>query len=79
MTLPHSRIVVSYSTKYYAFVKDDVPAVLPDQRIDPSWPAFRAGRDPVMDRILAAPAPTVRSTRASPDWGTAAAPSAERR
>jgi hypothetical protein len=52
MTLPHSHLVVSYSTKYYAFVKDDVPAVLPDQRIDPSWPEWRAGRDPVMDWIL---------------------------
>jgi hypothetical protein len=54
MTLPHSRLVVSYSTKYYAFVKEDVPAVLPDQRIDASWPDFREGRDPVLDWILAA-------------------------
>ena len=53
MTLPNSRLVVSYSTRYYKFVDEDVPAVLPDVRIDPSWPEFRAGRDPVMDWILA--------------------------
>jgi hypothetical protein len=52
MTLPHSRVVVSYSTKYYKFVEEDVPAVMPDERIDPDWPAFLAGRDPVMDWIL---------------------------
>src|SRR5215471_18776905 len=45
MTLPNSRLVVSYSTRYYQFVDDDVPAVMPDQRIDPDWEAFRAGRD----------------------------------
>jgi hypothetical protein len=57
MTLPNSRLVVSYSTRYYQFVDVDVPAVLPDERIDPSWPDFRAGRDPVMDWILSRPAP----------------------
>jgi hypothetical protein len=57
MTLPHSRLVMSYSTKYYKFVDEDVPAVMPDQRIDPEWTAFRAGRDPVMEWILAAKLP----------------------
>jgi hypothetical protein len=57
MTLPNSRLVVSYSTKYYKFVDADVPAVMPDQRIDPSWPDWQAGRDPVMDWILAATLP----------------------
>jgi len=52
MTLPNSRLVVSYSTRYYKFVDEDVPAVLPDERIDPSWTEFRAGRDPVMEWIL---------------------------
>jgi len=52
LTLPNSRLVVSYSTRYYKFVDEDVPAVLPDVRIDPSWPEWRAGRDPVMDWIL---------------------------
>jgi hypothetical protein len=44
--------VVSYSTKYYKFLDEDAPAVLPDQRIDPNWPDWLAGRDPVMDWIL---------------------------
>ena len=52
MTLPQSRLVVSYSTKYYKFLDDDIPAVMPDHRIDPSWEEFHAGRDPVMDWIL---------------------------
>jgi hypothetical protein len=57
MTLPNSRIVVSYSTRYYKFLDEDVPAVLPDMRIDPTWADFRAGRDAVMDWILTRPAP----------------------
>jgi hypothetical protein len=52
MTLPHTRLVLSYSTRYYKFLDEDAPAVLPDQRIDPDWPAFLAGRDPVMEWIL---------------------------
>ena len=55
MTLPNSRIVVSYSTRYYKFLDEDVPAVLPDKHIEPSWPDFLAGRDEVMDWILAQP------------------------
>jgi hypothetical protein len=55
MTLPHSRLVVSYSTRYYKFVEEDVPAVMPDERIDATWADFRAGRDAVMDWILARP------------------------
>ena len=57
MTLPNSRLVVSYSTRYYQFVDEDVPAVKPDVMIEPSWSDFRAGRDAVMDWILARPAP----------------------
>ena len=52
MTLPNSRLVVSYSTRYYKFLDEDVPAVMPDKRIDPNWTDFKAGRDPVMDWIL---------------------------
>jgi hypothetical protein len=52
MTLPNSRLVVSYSTRYYKFLDEDMPAVLPDKRIDPNWADFQAGRDPVMEWIL---------------------------
>ena len=52
------KLVVSWiSTRYYQFVDENVPAVLPDERIDPSWADFRAGRDAVMDWILSRPAP----------------------
>lgn len=57
LTLPHSRVVVSYSTRYYQFVPEDVPAVLPDVRIDVRWSDFRAGRDPVLDWVTARPLP----------------------
>src|SRR5216683_2876150 len=52
MKLPNSGLVVSYSTKYYKFLDEDAPAVMPDKRIDPNWLDFKAGRDPVMDWIL---------------------------
>lgn len=52
MTLPNSHLVVSYSTRYYKFLDEDVPAVMPDKQIDPNWAAFLAGRDPVMEWIL---------------------------
>jgi len=55
VTLPNSRLVVSYSTRYYKFLEEDVPAVMPDKRIDPNWADFKAGRDPVMEWILSQP------------------------
>ncbi len=54
MTLPNSKIIASYSTKYYKFLDEDVPAVMPDKRIDPDWASFKAGRDPVLDWIFSA-------------------------
>jgi hypothetical protein len=53
MTLPNSKLVISYSTRYYKFVDEDVPAVLPDVRIDPTWPDFKAGKDAALERALA--------------------------
>jgi hypothetical protein len=55
LTLPNSRVVVSYSTRYYTFLDQDVPAVLPDIRIDPDWASFRAGRDPVLEWVQSRP------------------------
>lgn len=52
ITLPHTRIVVSYSTKYYKFLPDD-GLVTPDKPIQPSWADWVAGRDPVLDWIRA--------------------------
>src|SRR6185436_11458074 len=55
MTLPNSKLVVSYSTRYYQFLEQDAPAVMPDVRIDPSWADFKAGRDAVLDWVVATP------------------------
>lgn len=52
MTLPKSKLIVSYSTRFYKFVDEDVTVVLPDQRIDPAWEDFRAGRDAVLEWIV---------------------------
>jgi hypothetical protein len=53
MTLPNSRLVVSYSTRYYKLLDEDVPAFMPDKLIEPNWADYKAGRDAVMDWILA--------------------------
>lgn len=50
--LPNSHLVVSVSTRYYRLVQEDMPALMPDQRINPSWSDFVTGHDPVLDWIL---------------------------
>lgn len=52
MKLPNSGIEISYSTKYYKFLDQDTPAVMPDKCIDPNWDDYKAGRDAVMNWIL---------------------------
>lgn len=51
LTLPNSRIDVSYSTKYYRFLPDD-RLVVPDEEIKPTWADWVASRDPVLDWIV---------------------------
>jgi len=51
--LPNSHFVVRYSTRYYKFQDQDAPAVMPDKLIEPDWQSYKAGRDPVMEWILA--------------------------
>src|SRR5215218_449266 len=53
MELPHSGLIISYSTKYYKFLDKDVPAFEPDIRADPNWKDFAAGVDPAMQKISA--------------------------
>jgi hypothetical protein len=54
MTLPASKIVVSYSTRYYKFVPEDgLNAVEPDQRVEQTWADAKAGRDAVLEWELA--------------------------
>lgn len=53
MTLSKSKIVVSYSTRFYKFLPDDAPPiVMPDKTIVPTWDDFLAGRDPVLDWVI---------------------------
>jgi len=51
MKLPNSKLVVSYSTRYYKFLDQDVDAFEPEVRIDPKWEDYKQGRDAVMDWI----------------------------
>ena len=53
LTLPASRLVLSYSTRYYKFVPDDAPNVVePDQRVEQTWADAKAGRDAALDWAL---------------------------
>lgn len=51
--LPNSGLIVSYSTRYYRFLNEDVPAFEPDIRINPDWKNFKEGRDAVLEWIIA--------------------------
>jgi hypothetical protein len=53
--LPRSHLVVNYSSQYYRFLPQDVPALIPDVEIDPTWTAYQAGRDSVLEWIIANP------------------------
>jgi hypothetical protein len=49
--LPNSHLIVWVSTEFYKFQEQDTPGLMPDQRIDPDWAAYSAGRDPVLEWI----------------------------
>jgi hypothetical protein len=51
--LPNSHLVVRVSTLYYEFRKHGENAVRPNKEIIPTWADVKAGRDPVMDWVLA--------------------------
>jgi hypothetical protein len=55
-TLPLSKLRASCSMLKYRFQPgSEADAVYPDQRIDPDWPSFSAGRDAALQWILARP------------------------
>jgi hypothetical protein len=55
-TLPVSKLRVSCSMLKYRFQPDsESDAVFPDQRIDPEWQAFKAGKDAALQWILRHP------------------------
>lgn len=53
--LPNSHLIVRASTRYYAFRKTGENAVRPRREIIPTWQDVKAGRDPVLDWVLAQP------------------------
>jgi len=54
MTLPNSKLVLSYSTRLYKFVPEDGPNVVePDQRVEQTWADTKAGRDAALEWALA--------------------------
>ena len=53
--LPNSHLLLRYSTKYYHFLPSGANMIVPDQEIEPTWQEFKAGRDPVLDWVLASP------------------------
>jgi hypothetical protein len=55
--LPHSRLAVQYSTKYWELVPGDPPSVVPDVAAPLSFDDWSSGRDPVVDAVLAWTAP----------------------
>ena len=51
LTLPHSKLELSYSTRYYEFLPGSDGLVTPDREIHPTWADWVAGRDPVLEWI----------------------------
>ena len=53
-TLPHSKLRVSCAKLSYRFQPgSEADAVFPNQRIDPDWQQFKAGKDAALEWILA--------------------------
>jgi hypothetical protein len=51
--LPNSKLEVAYTVAYRKLVKGDPPALMPDVRVNLSSLDYIAGRDPVLEKILA--------------------------
>jgi hypothetical protein len=52
MALPHSKLRVHYSTRYFKTMDGDPPSLAPDIQIEPSSSDYANGRDPVLERAL---------------------------
>ena len=53
LTLPHLKLGVSYSTKYFQFAEGDDPSMQPDVLVELTLGDYLAHRDPVLEAILA--------------------------
>jgi C-terminal processing protease CtpA/Prc len=52
-TLPNSKLVVQHSTKQFRQSAKDEPSMMPDETIEPTSEEMFAGRDVVVERVLA--------------------------
>jgi hypothetical protein len=52
MTLPHSKLRVHYSTRYFKMIDGDPTALAPDIQVEASSSDYASGRDPVLERAL---------------------------
>jgi hypothetical protein len=50
--LPHSRLKVFYSTKYFSMSSEDTPSLMPEIPIEPTSHDYLTGTDPVLETIL---------------------------
>jgi hypothetical protein len=55
LTLPNSRLVLQYSTKFFELAKSDTAVFTPDVVVRPTIGDWLAGRDPVLDAAVKAP------------------------
>ncbi len=54
LQLPNSLVQVGYSTRYYQLINgSDPPSVSPDLAVEPTIADLRAGRDPLLEAVLA--------------------------
>lgn len=51
-TLPHSKCVVQYSTKYFKMTNDNGHTLVPDKLITPTAAGFFADRDEVLEAVM---------------------------
>lgn len=55
--LPESRLIVSYSTKYFSLLEEDPPAIIPDLITPLGFDQFMKGIDPAMEAVRITPLP----------------------
>jgi hypothetical protein len=55
--LPNSQLMLSHSVRFYRFKEGGENRIRPDHEILPTWPEYKAGRDLVLEWVLAQKVP----------------------
>ena len=55
--LPESRLIVSYSTKYFNLLDEDPPAIVPDLITPLGFDQYMKGIDPALEAVRITPLP----------------------